>query len=501
MTLSRRRPASKEAGPDRPPVVSQARLSLLGGALGALLVFASCAPHADDPPSGQAAATHATPLPCDVAKVLSDRCWSCHGAELQYTAPMHLSSWDAVHAPSKSDASKPTYVRIGERIHDTSNPMPPSTWPARPSAAELAVLDRWVAAGAPPGNESAAACQPQVALESGGSSSGAGGASSGGASIGGGDGGATGTEPGRLPTGDGGSVAPERGGVDAPVAPDSSECTTLSLHARQDATGAPFPVPTGEGYYCFSFHVPLSSKTHGLAFYKHIDNKQVIHHWLLYKMITPQFDGLALGCIGFHIDGALLAGWAPGGGDWILPKDVGMDLGGGDFLLEVHYSNTGPATTDTSGVDICSTSQLRPVSAGLFWLGTMDIDIPAAGTGTAQSHCTPQIQEPLHILRSWPHMHRLGRHLTTTVVRAGSGATEPVIDVPFDFNYQNQYDTPFVVNPGDRLDTTCTYDNRTGASSVGFGESTSSEMCFDFTVAYPDTANLPGGTTPTGCNN
>jgi hypothetical protein len=434
---------------------------------------------------------------------------------------MHLTSWEDTRAPSK-DPSKPIYVRVSERIHDLANPMPPASWPARMNANDIAVIDKWVASGAPPGDGTNVACQPPGSpAGAGGSMStgvggtiGAGGTngtsglppwSNGGANVAGtstngGSNGTGGLNVGPPPLADGGYLPPQLDGGDAPVAPAPGECTNVAMHARRDASGAPFQVPSGEGYYCFSFHLPFNGKTQGLAFYKHIDNTQVIHHWLLYKMTTPQFDGLALGCIGFHADGSLLAGWAPGGGDWFLPKDVGMDLGGGDFILEVHYSNGGAPTTDTSGVDVCLTNKLRPNTAGLFWLGTNKIDIPAGQRGTAEGHCTPQIQTPLHVLRSWPHMHRLGRHLKTNVVRAGTGAVETIIDVPFDFNSQNQYNTPFLVHPGDRLDTTCEFENTTGAA-VKFGESTSSEMCYDFTVAYPDTANLPGGNIPTGCNN
>lgn len=480
---------------------------------GAFVVLA-CSPTQADPPPDEVSSgsqtQSVTPLPCDVARVLHDRCWDCHGPTLQYTAPMHLTSWEDTRARSKSDPAKPVYVRIGERIHDPANPMPPSTWPQRPSASDVDVLDRWIASGAPAGDGTDVACQPPGSPAGTGGSTPGGGAGAGGTSGGGGPTGGVGPVGGASSSGaggggppplsDGGYLPPEPDGGDFPVEPQPSECTMVSMHARKDASGAPFPVPTGEGYYCFSFHLPLNGKTQGLGFYKRIDNTQVIHHWLLYKMATPQFDGLSIGCVGFHADGALLAGWAPGGGDWFLPKDVGMDMGGGDFILEVHYSNSGAPTTDSSGVDVCTTTNLRPNTAGLFWLGTMSIDIPAGKTGTAESHCTPQIQTPLHVLRSWPHMHRLGRHLRTQVVRAGSGAVDPVVDVPFDFNSQNQYNTPLLVNPGDRLDTTCTYENTTGAS-VGFGESTTSEMCFDFTVAYPDTANLPGGNTPSGCNN
>jgi hypothetical protein len=40
------------------------------------------------------------------------------------------------------------------------------------------------------------------------------------------------------------------------------------------------------------------------------------------------------------------------------------------------------------------------------------------------------------------------------------------------------------VHPGDTLTTTCTWMNP-GSSAVGFGESTTSEMCYNFVLSYP----------------
>jgi hypothetical protein len=96
-------------------------------------------------------------------------------------------------------------------------------------------------------------------------------------------------------------------------------------------------------------------------------------------------------------------------------------------------------------------------------------------------------------------MHRLGRRMHAEVHHP-DGTIDPLFDRPFDFNSQLQVDTPYVVKPGDFISTTCNYQNDT-QSKVGFGERTQDEMCFNFTVAYPDTADLPGGLTPSACDN
>ena len=39
----------------------------------------------------------------------------------------------------------------------------------------------------------------------------------------------------------------------------------VQFHARQDATGAKYNVPSGEQYYCFSFHKDWGGTAQGLA--------------------------------------------------------------------------------------------------------------------------------------------------------------------------------------------------------------------------------------------
>src|SRR5262245_57560588 len=85
-----------------------------------------------------------TPLPCDVDTVLANNCRSCHARPPQFGAPMPLLTWEDTQGPSKEDASKKIYERMGARIHDDANPMPPSP-NARLSAADTATIDAWVA--------------------------------------------------------------------------------------------------------------------------------------------------------------------------------------------------------------------------------------------------------------------------------------------------------------------------------------------------------------------
>jgi hypothetical protein len=83
-------------------------------------------------------------------------------------------------------------------------------------------------------------------------------------------------------------------------------------------------------------------------------------------------------------------------------------------------------------------------------------------------------------------MHGRGRRLKTEILRGGSAsAIEMLVDEPsFDFQSQKSYPSELVIQPGDVLRTSCTYDNASDAR-VTFGEKTEDEMCFDFVTVWP----------------
>lgn len=94
--------------------------------------------------SDPAAAATFDGLPCDVAKVLADKCSSCHGAKLGGGAPNHMTSYDDLVAASQSDPSKTVAELSVVRMQASKNPMPPDG----ADAADAAVLQAWIKAGA-----------------------------------------------------------------------------------------------------------------------------------------------------------------------------------------------------------------------------------------------------------------------------------------------------------------------------------------------------------------
>jgi hypothetical protein len=60
------------------------------------------------------------------------------------------------------------------------------------------------------------------------------------------------------------------------------------------------------------------------------------------------------------------------------------------------------------------------------------------------------------------------------------GTKETLHDKDFDFAFQVTYRKDITLYPGDTITTTCKF-----SQPMTFGESTGSEMCYLFTMAYP----------------
>ncbi|MBL4683030.1 MAG: hypothetical protein JKY37_00460 [Nannocystaceae bacterium] len=406
-----------------------------------------------DPDDGSGDGTpSAAGIPCDVAEVLAANCWSCHAQTPQFGASMPLTTFDDFQVPAPSDATRPVHELVAQRV--TSDAMPMSA-DGSLSEPDRATLVDWVAGGA---LESDAQC----------------------------------SDPDPDPDPDPG------------VGPDALPCEvtqTFTAHANGGADD-PFDVPLVDNLYqCFTFSSPLETETHISAWAPIVDDARVLHHWILYKTSEPQVDG-GVGPCNMPGDAAFIAGWAPGGENFLMPDGVGLEFGGpsDSYILQIHYNNTAGYNdaADNSGVAFCTTPP-KQETAGVLWLGTEDISIPvdAVGheeTGVCPAQATELLPGPLNIIASFPHMHQLGRALKTEIYRGGPGGTmETLVDAnPFSFDNQVMYphDPPVVLNPGDELVTQCTFDNTYGVP-VNFGEDTEDEMCFNFIMAYPIQALPP----------
>jgi hypothetical protein len=412
---------------------------------------------------GGAGATQATtasgmPLPCDVAAVVAVNCQKCHGATPIGGAPMSLMTYDDFHRPGRSMPALAVYQLAQQRINNAARPMPPGG--GLPQA-DFAVLNGWLAAGAIAGTNADKACAP------------------------------SGTMPGTAvePLPDASPLVPEPG----------ETCYDLRTHASTASVDdAPYVVDTGEHYEQFYFEVPWKAGDIGTRFGAKLDNLKVLHHWLLFTTIKANPPGFHETVIGTQLGDAatLIAGWAVGGWNVVMPDDVGFDLPppGTKLNVQWHYfNNTGAAQADASAVQVCTRpAGSRPKLGSITWLGSEFFNgpfgMPAGQKSDFSGTCKPSragmnATDPIHIFFFWPHMHNLGVNMRS-IVNHADGSSVQVFDKPFDFNHQIHYAASVDLAPGDTITSTCGFNNTTTAN-VPFGPSTTQEMCYQFTFAYP----------------
>ena len=399
-------------------------------------------------------------LPCAIKKAIVANCSQCHGATPVGGAPMPLTTWADFQQPAKQQPNMKVVDLVKLRINDKARPMPPG---GTMSPSDLIALNEWINGGTVSGDESDKTCD------------------------------ATANPPGEGLTFD-------------PLVPLPGEtCYDFPVHAGQTlADKTEYPVKVGEHYVQFYFAAPWPTGTLGTRYGGKYDNKEVIHHWLLFG--SSEFDAAGtwreaplptlLG-----VNAQLLGGWAVGGANMVMPDDVGFELppNGATLNIQWHYYNNGTApTTDGSAVQVCTVPPgSRPNVAGLTWVGTEDLNgnvwfggagMPAHRESTFQGTCRPSrrglsADQPIKIIGFWPHMHQLGTRMQSIINRK-NGTKEMIFDKPFDFNYQVHYMQQHELMPGDTLTAICHFNNTTDRG-VPFGESSDTEMCYNFTFSYP----------------
>ena len=375
-----------------------------------------------------------TPLPCAVERVIASQCRTCHASPPLFGAPMPLVTLEDLHAPSHSDPSVAVLDRVHARIHDDARPMPPPP-NARLDTASSSVLDAWIASG---GTANGASC----------------------------------TTPPPADAGPGGTT-------------DPPECTP-DVHL---APTTPFVMTSSETYACYGFDVPVTSKRHITQIKMRVDNAHIIHHALL--LASPaSTSGTPLPCSAApSLSAPMLYAWAPGGAPLVLPADAGFPQEGtAHYVVQIHYNNAAnvPNPSDSSGFDMCTTDNLRKYDADVIAFGSEAIIIPPAATADVTSCLTaPAAYDGRHVFAAFPHMHQLGKSITTNLLPGGTGTPVDMgTDAAWDFSNQPWLPVDATIHTGDVIKTHCKWNNP-GGGFVTFGQSTTDEMCYSFSAYYP----------------
>jgi hypothetical protein len=367
---------------------------------------------------------------------------------------MALVTFADLQKPAATQPSMKVYQLVATRIHDTNKPMPPigTLLPA-----DMTTLDTWIKGGALAGSSEDAKCAT------------------------------AGPPTGSNDDGSSGPIVPGPG----------TTCYEFKTHqSTTSVDDVPYDVgPPGEHYEQFYFKVPWPTGVVATRFGAKFDDVAVLHHWLLFTTSKPASqDGTHETTVGTQLGDTaqLLGGWAVGGSNVEFPPDMGLQLPASGMLnVQWHFYNQGTSNADDSSiVQVCTVpSAMRSKIAGMTWLGTENFNgplgMPAHQMSSFGGTCPNDSGAPITIWAVWPHMHKLGRHMTSVIKRA-NGMNETVFDKPFDFNHQVHYpqDPMIVLQPGETITSTCTFDNTTN-NSVAFGPSTEQEMCYQFAFSYP----------------
>jgi hypothetical protein len=245
-----------------------------------------------------------------------------------------------------------------------------------------------------------------------------------------------------------------------------------------------------DSYMCFGVDVNVPKKRHVIGLAPNVDNKRIVHHILLFQ--TEQAEpSKPFACDAFGSAAwKLVAGWAPGGNNLELPPEAGFPQNQGTthWVLQIHYNNATNAAgqQDNSGYSLCTTEDLRPNDAGVLAFGSTKMNIPPRSETTIKCDYTLKKEfKGVKMFNASPHMHTRGLAMTTQRLPGGNGAPEPVFEQNnFSFEAQSNYPINVAVNEGDVMRTRCKYKNP-GDTTIGFGEGTNDEMCFNFIGYYP----------------
>jgi hypothetical protein len=207
------------------------------------------------------------------------------------------------------------------------------------------------------------------------------------------------------------------------------------------------------------------------------DAQPFVHHLVFVKPLAPEPDGFSECETLFRMSWEPLYITGAGSAQLDFPADAGHKLTKGtQLLVQMHLLNVNDSQVEgTVEIDMHRSTAENPRSVSAFAFGTSDLSLPPNQESEVQGSC--ELKERVELIAAFPHMHLLGTRMT---VEAGSSEDEMkrVFERdPYDFDDQHIEPLNLTLEPGDVARVTCGYNN-THSEVVGFGESTTTEMCF-----------------------
>jgi hypothetical protein len=262
---------------------------------------------------------------------------------------------------------------------------------------------------------------------------------------------------------------------------DTSACApdvTLSFVADPGSPGA-------EAYLCFGFDPKVLGG--GPLRSIHIEEPPaggptLLHHVSLYALPGDYPDG-PVSCVDMPAATSVFVG-TNAGDPLTLPEDVGLVLPTGTrrLVVQAHVLRLAPGEAAAAALHLCGAATAPAHLAA--WM-PMSAPVPAIRPHQEEtSTATCAVSGDLHAVLGWAHMHRIGSAFHSAVLPA-QGPRRPLMDVdPWDFADQRLYPLDAAIALGDRIETTCVWQNPS-ADYVLYGPSVTNEMCNQALVVWP----------------
>ncbi|XP_043495838.1 MOXD1 homolog 2 isoform X1 [Polistes fuscatus] len=272
--------------------------------------------------------------------------------------------------------------------------------------------------------------------------------------------------------------------------------------------------------WCQIIKMPYINRKHHVVKYEPViepGKNTYLHHMTLYECPSnnPQLEEASktTGSICYKDDNAtqcntIAATWSLGSEQGFnFPPEAGYALYPDNrsryFMLETQYINPQQLVndnlevSDSSGLRLYYTDQLRPHDAGILSIGIdpnwRHIIPPGQPEVVSEGHCITECTEQtipnsgINMFAVIMHTHQLGRKIRFRQIRAGEELPPIASDTNYDPTYQEyrKLQRPVKVYPGDHLVAECTYSSESRSTITLGGLMTRQETCLISALYYP----------------
>ncbi|PAA84778.1 hypothetical protein BOX15_Mlig027408g1 [Macrostomum lignano] len=295
------------------------------------------------------------------------------------------------------------------------------------------------------------------------------------------------------------------------VCPKAFSCPALdgANVTMRNFTLKPTPVPATETtYICQAFELNnTASPVHLIGSRPIIDNKNVMHHMIMYACsVKPEqtlFDNPKQCFMAVGNCTEMLNLWGYGAKGECFNSNAGFRIGGDGFrygVLQLHWNNPARHSgyTDASGFALYFTQNLRPYDLGTVMYGEGNLVLPPRQPLISVNHTCPSVctnryhTETRYITGATIHMHTYGIKGRISLWRNGTMIKDLSPLQVYDYNSPeiHAFDPPIEYRKGDEVKTECYFNTQKTNVTIFFGEGTSDEMCLSFLYYYPNNVSV-----------